>query len=318
MAKKKKLTSPRKKAAAVAAGPRNKARLKWAIHLGCALVLVGLLSFGYWRLRNYVARDIAFSAEPPKIILANRPVWMSDYLAETIAKSARPVVGSSALDHQLLVDAVNLLQHNPWVKNVRQVRRIYGRAPGDTLLVDCDYRTPAALVKNWDGKFILVDQEYTVLPEKFTAKELPRVILGHDGRTNIRIVEGVTRQSPQQGQVWQGDDLRAGVEMAQVLSAQPWADEIQRISVENYAGRKDPNEAQLVLITRNNTQVRWGRPPRDPGFEVSTIQKLENLRQVFAKYHRVDAGRPWIDVRFDQVAIPKVELAGEPGSTPTR
>src|SRR5690606_15926558 len=102
--------------------------------------LIGSAAAGTFYLHRWVRNVVVFTPEPPKVVLVNRPVWMSDFLAETIAHSARPATATSPLDHQALKDAVAVLRHNPWIRNVRQVRRVYRDGPGDTLEIDCDYR----------------------------------------------------------------------------------------------------------------------------------------------------------------------------------
>ena len=65
------------------------------------------------------------------------------------------------------------------------------------------------------------------------------------------------------------------------------------------------NEAQLVLHTRYDTEVRWGQPHDWRGFEAPVEKKLANLQHVYERYGRVDAGQPWIDLRFDKVLRPE-------------
>lgn len=271
------------------------------------LLLVGGAAWGYWALHKHVKTRVAYSPEPPQVVLVNRPPWMSDFLAATIAKSVRPVVGHSAMDHQMLVNCVELLKVNPWIKDVRQVRRVYGKAPGDTLEVDCDYRAPIALVGH-DDKYVLVDGEGVVLPEQFNESEVKRIVFGHDGRTNIRIIEGVSRRPPAMGNRWQGEDLAAGLWMVKVLANRPFAEEIMKVDVSNYGGRANANNAHLVLITRYGTEVRWGQSHNWRGFEAPVERKLANLEQVFNHYGRVDAHQEWIDLRFDKVLRPEPQI----------
>src|SRR2546429_5307533 len=40
--------------------------------------------------RRYVENKLVPATEPAKVVLKNRPVWMSDFLAEQIARTARP------------------------------------------------------------------------------------------------------------------------------------------------------------------------------------------------------------------------------------
>src|SRR5205085_11418901 len=117
---------------------------------------------------------LAFPSEPPSVVLKDRPIWVGDFLAEQIARSVRPIGAHSALDHQLLVDITHQLATNPWIKTVRQVRRSYVKAPGDTVEIDCEYRAPVALVR-WKDFFWLVDGEGVKLPEQFTIEQLSRI-----------------------------------------------------------------------------------------------------------------------------------------------
>ena len=124
----------------------------------CVLLCALALAAGVFGMRRYVEREVAFPRTPPLVSLKNRPVWMTDFLAGQIAAGVRPAGVHSAFDHQMLVDRVAMLKTNPWIRNVRQVRRVYGKRPADTLEVDCDYRAPIALVK-WGKDYWLVDGE---------------------------------------------------------------------------------------------------------------------------------------------------------------
>src|SRR5262249_51545767 len=141
---------------------------KLMFNLSLGLILVGSLTVAYAYTKRYVERDVIAAHEPPVVVLKNRPAWMSDFLADSIATSVRPDIARSPLDHQLLVDAVDALKTNAWIKNIRQIRRAYTNAPGDTIEVDCDYHEPVAIVKA-NGFFTFVDDGGVVLPERFTA-----------------------------------------------------------------------------------------------------------------------------------------------------
>jgi hypothetical protein len=255
--------------------------------------------------RRYVDQRIAAPTGPLRVVLMNKPVWMSDFLAQQIAATV-PRAASSAFDHQLLVAAANKLQANPWVRQVHSVRRVYGDRPGDTLEVDCEFRAPVALVQ-WGDYYWLVDGDGVKLPEQFTASNVPKIVLGRDGRMNIRIIEGVRQPPPVTGQRWIGQDLAAGLGLVKLLYGKPYTEELVTVNVANFAGRQDPREAQLVLRTKYATEVRWGRPldAKDFFAEVPVNQKLEDLKTVVEQYGRVDAGQPWLDIRYDRITYPK-------------
>jgi hypothetical protein len=108
------------------------------------------------------------------------------------------------------------------------------------------------------------------------------------------------------GRKWPGEDLVAGLELVRLLFGQDFAEEIVKVDVSNFAGRVDVREAQLVLGTKIDTHIRWGRPINSWDFfvEVPTTRKLEYLKLAYQKFGRVDAGKSWIDIRFDKVTYP--------------
>jgi hypothetical protein len=273
------------------------------------LALLAGIAISFYFARRYVDKKVAFPTEPPRVVLKIRPPWMTDFLAEQIIRSARPAGTRSAFDQKLLVETATLLKGNPWIREVRQVRRVYGQKPGDTIEIDCAYRAPIALVK-WGDYYSLIDGEATKLPEQFTAQQVPQIVMGPDRKTtNIRIVEGVKQPPPEPGRTWAGADVDAGLDMVKLLYGKPYANEVMKVDVSNFDGRRDPREAQLVLITKHSTEIRWGRPVNAKDFfiEVSTAQKLEYMKKVFEELGRVDGNRPWIDIRFDKITYPSSE-----------
>jgi hypothetical protein len=287
---------------------------RWLPHvIGAVLLAVGLAVTIFYTQR-YVDQQVAAPTGPLNVVIENQPKWMGDYLASQIEATV-PRVNSSAFDRDLLASAAAALAQNPWVCDVKQVRRAYGQRPGDTLLIDCDFRAPIALV-HWGDYYWLVDGDGVKLPEQFTSNHVPRIVLGRDGRMNIRVIDGVRQPPPGTGNRWRGEDLSAGLAMAKLLYGKAAAEQIVIINVANYDGRVDPREAQVVLETRFATEVRWGRPPdaEDALAEVPATQKLDEMAAVMQQYKRVDAGHPWIDLRFDKVTYPTP--APPPGVAP--
>ncbi len=284
-------------------GAARRALLHW-----CGVfAFVASLAFIIIITRRYVDQRVAAPVGPLKVVLLNKPAWMSDFLAQQIAATV-PHAASSSFDRDLLVTAVKKLQANPWVRDVHQIRRVYGERPGDTLEVDCEFRAPIALVQ-WGDYYWLVDGDGMKLPEQFTANHVPKIVLGRDGHMNIRIIEGVRQPPSATGQKWVGQDLAAGLGMVKLLYDKPYAEEIIIVNVANFAGRTDPREAQIVLRTKYASEIRWGRPldAKDFFAEVPVSQKLDSLKSVVEQYGRVDAGRPWIDIRYDKITYPNPE-----------
>lgn len=262
-------------------------------------------AWGYVRVRAYVEANLACPRSIPEVRLVDRPAWMNDTLAEQIVAAVRPVHISPATDRLLLEEMGGKLARNPWVRKVRQLRRLYVDSPGDTIEADCEYRTPTALVAS-RGMYILVDGEGVRLPEQFPATGLPQLMFASDGRVIIRIIEGVTALPPYQpGERWVGDDLQAGLDLAKLLYGRAVAEDVYRINVANFRGRRSAREPQIVLVTRYGTEVRWGEPVRQTFHaELSPVEKMERMARILRQYGRIDAGRPWIDIRLEKVLCP--------------
>jgi hypothetical protein len=60
------------------------------------------------------------------------------------------------------------------------------------------------------------------------------------------------------------------------------------------------------MVTRQGSELRWGREPsnRDALVEAPVRTKLEHLRLIHQQYQRIDANRPWLDLRYDHVTYP--------------
>src|SRR5450432_119600 len=179
--------------------PQRQTKIRQAmLHCAGVIVLATLLGVGFHFMRRYVERDIAFPEHPPRVVLKNRPIWMSDALAMQIVSSVRPFGTLSSFDRQLLIDTATVLKNDPWVKEVKQIRRAYGQRPGDTLEIDCEYRAPIALV-HWKDFYWLVDGEGVKLPEQFNEKQLPAMTIGANQRMNLRVIEGIAQPPVESG-----------------------------------------------------------------------------------------------------------------------
>ncbi len=280
---------------------------------GIALLLaLGLATAGWIQLRKHVERSLSFPERAPAIVLKDQPVWMSPDLAYRIADAASPRQRVSSFDTSILSEVYHRLMNNPdvapYIAELRQVRRVYGQGPGDTIEIDATYRAPVALVRAPGAveRYWLVDSQGVVLPDSFSADEIETAERERNTQAAMRIIQGVAQRPPAAGTVWSGEDLAAGLDLVKVIHDKPFAADIERVDVANYGGRLQPGEAQLKLLTRWNTEIRWGRPvnPKDFFIEVSTARKLERLTEIYARYRRADAHFPWIDIRFDVVTHP--------------
>ncbi len=292
--------------------PTGRPRWKYFLHAAATVLFLTALALGVRMSRDFADRTVLRPATPANITLVNPPAWMNDELRQRIIQIATPVTAKSSLDHDQVKEIAEILAAEPWVKKVNRVRRTFGKAPGDTLEVDCDFRAPVALVQD-DGWFWMVDAEGVKLPERFAKEELSKVAIGRGlEKIQLRVVTGVHSAAPQAGEKWTGRDLEAGIELAKLFFDKPYMNDVAAIDVSSVdplhpdvAGAKN----EVVLHTRYNTQIRWGSPIRQNGFsvEVSSAQKLATLERLWHDYQRLDAGKPWIEIRYDRVVYPEAE-----------
>ena len=167
---------------------------------------------------------------------------------------------------------------------------------------------PVVLVK-WGQDYWLVDNDGYLLPEQYTANQLDKITVGRDGRTSLRIIEGVRQPPPESGRKWVGGDLAAGLDLVKLFYGKLFLDEVTGVDVRNFAGRIKRGDPQLVLQTRYGTQICWGRPLNTKDFfvEISPARKLEILRAVVQKQGRIDANQAYLDVRYDNLLIPTTQ-----------
>ena len=299
---------PREPAAPMS--PEAKARVKrTVINVFAAGLLSTVCVTGFLASRRYVEKIERRDSAPSVALAGGAPAWMNATIQEQILAAARPNEPSDATDRRTLAEQAESLARSPWVKTVKSLRRVYGQGPGDTIEIDAVYRTPVALVR-WHDGFWYVDAEGVRLPEKFNDTQVKQMTAA-GGRPTFRVIESVASGPAPVGKTWPGKDIKAGLELVNLLADKPFADQIVRVDVANYDGRMNANESQINLLTRYGTQVRWGQPPSSTAFfvEQRVERKLDVMQQACRQTGRVDMNLPWIDLRFDNATVPSQQRA---------
>jgi hypothetical protein len=161
-------------------------------------------------------------------------------------------------------------------------------------------------------KYYLVDGQQVRLPG-----ESSKNLYG----ANYATLYGIDEDVPAPGGSWKSPELVEGLKLAGAIYGQPFTSQIALINMTNFGGRaasvapNDAGSAQISMLTYYGTQVYWGRPIGSEGLnEVRPSRKIATLAEVFQKFNRIDAGRQWIDVRYDD---PKVNVIVPPPPPPT-
>lgn len=217
---------------------------------------------------SFITQRRQFSA--PEIRTAVVPRWASSQGEEQIRITG---AGRSIFDPQLVEEVGRQFESCPWVRKVTAVERVFP----DRLTIRFEYRRAHAAVRR-DNGYVLVDADGIRLPGVYAAPpSCERPVL----------ISGVASLPPEPGKPWQDESLRAAVAMADFIPESSLLRRlgIREVDVTNFGGRQDPRKSEMSLVTSSGCVVAWGRTSQTAKFgDLSTEEKLENLREVLAVY----------------------------------
>ena len=268
---------------------------RWGWRLGKLLVwgfMGAMVVVGFSYLEDYVReisrrRNVALTVE-----LKNRPHWASEELIEQVCLSTGIRGDDFLLDKQLTEKWARNLAENPWVKELKLMRKCYdGR-----LEIDCELRQPLASLSQGQKIFFL-DADGVLLP----AQPLHQGAGGH-----LVQLRGAQFNTPQPGERINSPALLAGLEVLALIrqvdeqlprQERLWQ-ELAVMDVSNYEGRLKPAEPHLVLYTANQTQIRWGAAPdrSRPYYEAPAEVKLATLYKSYKRHGTLEAYQ-YVDLR---------------------
>jgi hypothetical protein len=217
---------------------------------------------------SFITKSRRFAA--PDLKTAVAPKWANSQGEELIRIEG---AGKSIFDPQLVERVGRTFESCPWVRKVTAVERVFP----DQLLIKFEYRRVHAAVRRENG-YVLVDRD---------GVRLPGVYVAPPACDRTVQITGVASRPPEPGQVWQDDSLRAAVAMADYIPESTLLRRlgIREVDVANFGGRQDPRRSEMSIVTSNGCIVAWGRTSQTSKFgDLSTEEKLENLREVLAVY----------------------------------
>ncbi len=259
---------------------------KYFLKIGMVAVLLVVLTYGLLRVEQSVTTTPAYREGSPEIAIVDVPPGLEDIMREAV----RPFAKGAWFDGALCAELGIALEETGWVRRVESVHRFADRR----VEVKCVYRCPAALVQTHSG-FFLVDQDCVRLPGCY------------ENHPSMMLIQGVACPAPKPGEIWDADDLRAGVELIKILSNESYSTQITAVLVQNYGGRVNPDRAHIALATdRAGERILWGSAPGGEVEENSVEEKLRILRSNYRRFGRVDATRGVIDISVhpDRIIAP--------------
>jgi hypothetical protein len=226
---------------------------------------------------------------------------------------------------------------NAWLKRINRIQRVADAAHNQQRIEICaEYRKPVAWVavpvlasgeriatakamgdlaqcrdRQVQRRYCLVDADLVRLPGDYSEAD-------RKAMAGLMAIYGVDEEVPRPGAAWGAPELVAGLKLAETLKGEPYAGQIRAINVSNYTARIRADWPQITLETVWLTpeqlprMVYWGRPVGEHSFyEVSTEAKLKALGNLFARFSRIDAGRDYVDIRTEQIRVPKLAAQGD-------
>ncbi len=256
------------------------------------LLLVIVAGAGYLgsQLDAHVGRQLRDSVGRSEVVFADLPASLERLARHDLSSSVSDLLDHDWLDDTLCQQISERLSTVGWVAEVRSVKR---NSVG-TFEARARYRVPIALVEQ-DRDCLMVDAEGVTLPGRYL------------GSQAWKLIRGVHSPAPVAGAVWEGLDIRAGLDVVEAISREAFEDQVFGVLVENVRGRLDASASHVELVTdREGGRIRWGSAP---GFELeeNTIgQKVAILRDNYRRTGRLDADHPVIDVSTfpDRFTIP--------------
>jgi len=270
---------------------RRNVRSWWPLAAIGVLVLVGLAWLtlvGVSEAIEYVNGQRRFQTTFDRIECNAGPRWIQPqrFLSEVRGLAQAPK-RFSVLDEDVRRQIHSGLKRHVWVQSVESIEPIYP----NRLKVELKYRYPVALI-HVPGAWMIVDGHGVRLP----LRDIPPDALG----TCMKI-EGIRTPPPEKaGARWDGPAVLAAVRLAEYLAPIASRTRLSHINMDNFGGRRDAREAEIVLVTIHNTKIAWGRPmDTDKPGELPPGEKYQRLLRVAEKEsdyaHRDYDLRHWED-----------------------
>lgn len=277
----------------------QKVLLMSKLSLGLVLIVAGGVGWYYAEkeLVSYVAEHRAASSETENVQLVNAPAWMS----EGLEMELRSLVAESLDENPLHGDSLQLaerrLGESAWVSSIDRVQRL----PDGNVDVVASFREPIAVVEGQQG-YHLVDIQ---------GVRLPGIYLKHQvDQLRMPLITGAMSYPRKVGDVWPGEEVAAGLNLIELLSAQPYRDQIVAYDV---SGRDALGRVRLMLRTQTGL-VRWGLPPgQEQAIEPPAPEKLVRLARLYQERGAIDAGGKVVDLYRAEIYV---HPAGAAGGTP--
>ena len=301
--------------------------LRMVLRIIVLCLIVIAVGWGMKRLESHVRATTSSKWNTPvRLQVAGRPAWMPAELAYRIARSFATDSKAKYDDADLTDTVLARAVANPWVRQVRSVRKARDADGKPFVRIDCEFRKPAAMVA-WRQRFYFVDDTGVRLRDSRRNPEVPRwtaIIPGHEGKKArqedfieladvpanakpwhihyiiIELDGDMDPPAPPPGQLWDSKALDAGLKLTALLKTRKYVQQVSRVDARNYAGRRSM-VAPHLSFSAGHSDFKFGRFPHLDGidYNVSTRQKMKALDDHVARYHGRLAGTPGMNLQLE-------------------
>lgn len=229
-----------------------------------------------------------FQVSPANLEFLSKPDWVTGPIERQLKACCPADKKISLFDGQAAKTIAGWLTANPMIKDVKSVSREFP----NRVRAKVDLREPAAFVLR-GGKYYIVDTEGVRLPGVYASKA--------QAKLDLLLIAYVRSSPPPAGKLWNDAAVIQAAKLAAFLKGYKdlvAAAKITAIDSSNIGGRRTPREPEIVLITRDQTKIYWGRGVDCNNVtELSPQRKIENLKKVMAQARGL-VDKEYVDIRF--------------------
>lgn len=282
---------------------------RWGIFIFIVTTFVFLFLIIHRKVYAYYSIQPTYKINLAPLEVLHKPDWCSEpYFSETIRASMQMSGQVSLFDEGLVNQLLNKYQKNGWVAKVKSIEKQFP----NKMKIQLELRRPVAVVeiKKLSNRsfYYLVDKNGVRLPsEYYTIPPIP---------VTLPVIVGVRSSPPLAGEKWLDKGLSDALDVAGVLKkyqVYPKLD-VAIIDITNIAGKVNKKSSEIVIVTKNNVQIEWGRPIKtDKLFEISAEEKIKNLYRVLEISPQLQ-GIKYVKIQFDQPYIVLLESPKTPSA----
>jgi len=245
----------------------------WGSRLGAVGAIALIVLLIHRSIYTYLTGQPAFRLKQQVARLDVTPRWADARTGEGQVNLRISADEWNLFNEDLVATIGRAFEQNAWVKKVTSVQRVFP----DQVAVKFERRRPYAAIQRANGLY-LIDRDGVRLPGLYV--EAPSC------ESNVKF-QGLGGTPPSPGQKWEGAEIAAVVEMAELIARQPVLAKanIAFVDLSNLDARLDKRRADIALITASGCSIEWGRVPSSTKVgEAPVAEKLASLRQALETY----------------------------------